>query len=159
LAEPYVIPFGQVVDVLIPHLIRKNHVQPLVRTWDKIYINVVEARGLMSKDINGKSDPYVKLSCDTWKERTKIMQETLNPKWNETFELNYDTQCLKILFKVMDHDRIGRDEFLGTFTVSIRGIPPNKEMNRWFRLQGTGKKDEKVTGSVYVKFQKVATNF
>jgi len=123
-------------------------------------IHVVEARGLLAKDLNGKSDPYVKITCDDWKERTKIIKETLNPKWEqEVFELEYSATRKHIVFKVMDHDKIGRDEFLGTFYVQIRGIPPNKEMNRWFRLQGRGKRGEKATGSLYVKFQKIAPNF
>jgi len=159
IAEPASIPFGQVVDVLIPSLIRRKHVEPLVPTWDKIIIQIVEARGLQAKDVNGKSDPYIKITCEDWKKRTKIISETLNPKWDsENFHLDYSDTYKTIEFKVMDHDKIGRDEFLGIFYVQIRGIPPNKEMNRWFRLQSS-KKGEKATGSVYVKFQKIAENF
>jgi len=113
---------------------------------------------LPAKDLNGKSDPYIKITCEDWRKRTKIVSETLNPKWDsEIFHLDYSDIYKTIEFKVMDHDKIGRDEFLGIFYVQIRGISPNKEVNRWFGLQS--KKGEKVTGSVYVKFLKIAENF
>ncbi|CAN0374598.1 unnamed protein product, partial [Ectocarpus sp. 13 AM-2016] len=55
-----------------------------------LYVKVVQGRGLMASDFNGKSDPYVKL-CLTGrlrlKDRTRIIKTTLNPVWDEEFSL------------------------------------------------------------------------
>jgi len=156
---------------LIPCILREREdkkqpnsqriVEPLVPTWVKINIEILEGRGLASEDINGRSDPYVKVECGRWKQRTKVKKETLNPTWTDAkYELNYnDTQEKEITFIVKDHDRVGKNDLIGQFQVSIPKIPPNKEMNRWFRLvpennDNTKKKPDKSYGSLYVRLFK-----
>lgn len=48
---------------------------------------VVQARNLAAKDLNGKSDPFVKMYFDppTKVLKTKTYFKTLNPVFNETF--------------------------------------------------------------------------
>ena len=63
----------------------------------KLKVKIIEAKNLDSKDItnSANSDPYVLLSVapktnEPHKEqfhRTKVQQRTLNPKFNQTFEL------------------------------------------------------------------------
>jgi len=134
----------------------------LVATWDKINIEIVEGRGLSAEDINGRSDPYVKVECGRWKQKTRVKKETLNPSWTDAkFELYYnDTQEKDITFIVKDRDRLGKNDLIGSFQVSISKIPPNKEMNRWFRLiipegsNTTKKKTDKTYGSLLVRLFK-----
>jgi len=172
ISSPQSIPHGQVVDVLIPYILREREdkkqqnslriVEPLVATWDKINIEIVEGRGLSAEDINGRSDPYVKVECGRWKQKTRVKKETLNPSWTDAkFELYYnDTQEKDITFIVKDRDRLGKNDLIGSFQVSISKIPPNKEMNRWFRLiipegsNTTKKKTDKTYGSLLVRLFK-----
>lgn len=57
-------------------------------------IHFIEAQDLLSKDkilgglIKGKSDPYgvVRVGADIYK--SKVIQENLNPKWNEVYEVS-----------------------------------------------------------------------
>jgi len=146
LSTPYTIPSGQVVDVLIPSIIKDNEdkkkdspkiVEPLVPTWDKIIIEVKEGRSLAKHDLNGRSDPYVKIECGEWKKKTKVRKENLNPLWSDAvYELNYKEAGDEdeIWFYVRDRDSLGKDDYIGEFHVSIKNIPPNKELFRWFRL-------------------------
>lgn len=55
---------------------------------DRIFAQVLEARGLPVKDVTGSSDPYVKvyLLPDRKKKfQTKVHRKNLAPIFNETF--------------------------------------------------------------------------
>jgi len=156
------LPFGQVMDVLIPHLVHSRQVEALVPTWSKVRMEVKEGRGLAAEDLNGKSDPYVLLSTGGgWQGKTARQMNTLTPKWdNEVFEFDYDPGRTEILFEVKDYDRIGKDEFLGRFKVTIAALPPNKEITRWFNLspakEEVGAPQKEMLGALLVKLLKVA---
>lgn len=46
----------------------------------------VSATGLKSADLNGKSDPYVKLMLAGQRAKSKTIMMTLDPQWDESFE-------------------------------------------------------------------------
>ena len=49
---------------------------------------VFQGRDLAARDLNGLSDPYVRITLLPDKKHrleTKIKRKTLNPRWNETF--------------------------------------------------------------------------
>lgn len=158
LSDPHSLPFGQVMDVLIPHLLQQKIVEPLVPTWSKLVVTIVQGRGLAAEDLNGKSDPYMKVyAAKGWKRKTKVRKETLTPRWTDAvYELEYDKAHTELLFEAWDYDRIGKNEFLGKFIVPIAAIPPNKEIGRWFRLEERGKKGEQALGSIFVKLHKIS---
>uniref|UniRef100_A0A7N8Y9N4 Extended synaptotagmin-like protein 2a n=1 Tax=Mastacembelus armatus TaxID=205130 RepID=A0A7N8Y9N4_9TELE len=83
-------------------------------------IHFIEAQDLLSKDtfmkglIKGKSDPYGIISIGTKQFKSKVIQENLNPKWNEVYEaLVYDNAGVKIVdIELFDEDT-DDDDFLG----------------------------------------------
>eukprot|EP01128_Nolandella_sp_AFSM9_P002017 TRINITY_DN1240_c1_g1_i1.p1 TRINITY_DN1240_c1_g1~~TRINITY_DN1240_c1_g1_i1.p1 ORF type:complete len:435 (+),score=96.80 TRINITY_DN1240_c1_g1_i1:94-1305(+) len=163
LNDAHSLPNGMTVDVLIPQILQKSLVEPLVPTWSKMHIQVLEGRGLAAEDLNGKSDPYMKITCGTvWKKKTKVIMANLTPKWTDArYELLYedastDKKDQQILFEVWDYDRVGKNEYLGYFKVSIPEIVPNQVMDRWFRLQSRKRKGEQALGSIHIQILKVA---
>lgn len=56
-------------------------------------VHVVEAKELVAMDtvmmglVKGKSDPYAILRVGNQRFRTKTIKESLNPRWNEVFEV------------------------------------------------------------------------
>jgi len=88
-------------------------------SMDKVYKLVVElvgARGLRNADTCGKSDPYASVEIDgvpASKRTTKVINETLEPNWNETFELFGYTPGSKLNFVVGDRDPLKCDDILG----------------------------------------------
>ena len=69
----------------------------------KLSVTVVKATSLKNKELIGKSDPYVTLYVrPMFKVKTKVIDDNLNPEWNETFELIVeDKETQSVIFEVI----------------------------------------------------------
>jgi hypothetical protein len=105
----------------------------------KLVVRVFKAEGLAAADINGKSDPFIKMNLVNQFHRTSTQYKTLNPEWNEMFHFNVYDINNHVEFLVYDEDRHGED-FLGRFMVPLLSIK-NKRLV-WYQL-----KNKKLTGS------------
>ena len=77
---------------------KSTFVKPAVkRTLGTLKVEAIEARNLKAMDANGKSDPFLKLKVGDAKKKTKIIEKNLNPKWNESFEVNVTNEYPKEL--------------------------------------------------------------
>ena len=108
--------------------------ESIVKIW------VSKASNLTKKDIFGASDPYVAiylankddvredLLCSELADnsfdrttyiytnqirKTATKKRTLNPTWDETFEIQMNLRNQSLVFDVFDKNRITRDDFLG----------------------------------------------
>lgn len=105
-----------------------------------IRVTVVKAAHLKAKDINGYSDPYVKIwlmqdGKKMEKKRTSIKQKTLNPIFNETltFQVSLDKiRNTNLLVSVMDFDRCGRNEPIGQLLLGTKSAP--NEVKHWSEM-------------------------
>ncbi|ORX87751.1 hypothetical protein BCR32DRAFT_215001 [Anaeromyces robustus] len=126
-------------------------------------VEVFEARDLLSKDFNGKSDPYVVLKLGRQKHQTSVIPKTLNPNWGGLifeFEVDDPTDFLNI--SVWDKDMIGKD-FLGKTRFPLIDLLPKEEGSRnvvmfedednepiWYPLKQRRSR-EKVSGEILLK--------
>mmetsp|Transcript_66683 Transcript_66683/g.115913 ORF Transcript_66683/g.115913 Transcript_66683/m.115913 type:complete len:529 (+) Transcript_66683:61-1647(+) len=84
-------------------------------------IFVLSAKGLRNADWGGKSDPYCTVEFSdqaaSQKMKTKVIDDTLNPMWNESFQVEY-VPGKHLNFEVYDKD-VGpkRDDLLGKVTL------------------------------------------
>lgn len=77
-------------------------------------VKIVRAENLLPADNNGLSDPYVVLEIDGKHiARTRTVYETLNPRWDQVFDLWLTNETIDVLAIVFDEDVIGADEELG----------------------------------------------
>ncbi|GAB5586840.1 hypothetical protein Unana1_01740 [Umbelopsis nana] len=77
-------------------------------------IKVVMADNLKPMDKNGLSDPYVVLEIDGKQiAKTRTVYETLNPRWDQIFDISLDHQTVEVLALVLDEDVLGADEDCG----------------------------------------------
>ncbi|XP_076445768.1 synaptotagmin-10-like [Babylonia areolata] len=91
-------------------------------TAGRLTLTVVKARGLKAMDITGNADPYVKVSlmCQgkrIKKRKTSVQKNTLHPVFNEALVFDVPQESVEdiyLLVKVVDYDRIGSDELMGS---------------------------------------------
>jgi hypothetical protein len=77
-------------------------------------VRILEGRGLKAMDSNGFSDPYVIVRVGKNEFVTKIKFRTLDPVWNETFELELlSKDYVDVRLTVMDNDLVGADDLIG----------------------------------------------
>ncbi|XP_056335818.1 extended synaptotagmin-2 isoform X3 [Danio aesculapii] len=103
-------------------------------------IHFLEAQDLLSKDtymgglIKGKSDPYGVIKVNNQLFRSKIIKDSLCPKWNEVYEaFVYDGQGQDVFIELFDEDT-DHDDFLGSLTMNIDEIQRQQKVDEWFDL-------------------------
>jgi Ca2+-dependent lipid-binding protein len=90
-------------------------------------IDIVRASGLLSKDSNGKSDPFVKVYLNGEEfYHTKTKKKTLNPEWNENTSVEIDSRVQSVLrFKVNDWDfGVEQDDKIGEYKFALKSLDP-----------------------------------
>ncbi|KAA6362433.1 MAG: hypothetical protein EZS28_042041 [Streblomastix strix] len=93
-------------------------------------INSIRVRNLPAMDISGLTDPYVVISIGGEKMKTKPAQNTLNADFDDEFIISFDpskTQDRELKIEVLDHDNIGKDDLIGTTSISILPYLNNKQ--------------------------------
>nr|XP_012234791.1 PREDICTED: synaptotagmin-7 isoform X2 [Linepithema humile] len=102
-------------------------------------LTLLKARNLKAKDINGKSDPYVKVWLQFGdkrieKRKTPIFKCTLNPVFNEVFSFNVPWEKIRecsLDVMVMDFDNIGRNELIGRIQLAGKNGSGASETKHW----------------------------
>lgn len=75
-------------------------------------VTVISADDLPPADIMGKADPFVVLHMKKTesKNKTRVVNESLNPVWNQTFDFVVEDGLHDMLIlEVYDHDTFGKD--------------------------------------------------
>uniref|UniRef100_A0A7S3YSM1 C2 domain-containing protein n=1 Tax=Lotharella globosa TaxID=91324 RepID=A0A7S3YSM1_9EUKA len=107
-----------------------------------LHIRIEEARGLAQADATGYSDPYVKFYVGKTKYRTKNIDNTLRPIWNEDFACKNIKGDEVLKFVVNDNDTMmSAQDLLGLHHFDISKLPP-EGFSGWVPLS-----DEKGTTS------------
>ncbi|CAM6013078.1 unnamed protein product [Sphagnum balticum] len=101
-----------------------------------VVLEILEAAALRSADFNGLSDPFVKGTLSCKKFSTKIIWKTLNPKWDEKFELPIASWELPnlLLLHIFDKDRFHNDD-LGFCVVPINDYQDGERHDLWLPLR------------------------
>ncbi|KAG4196230.1 hypothetical protein ERO13_A06G157200v2 [Gossypium hirsutum] len=109
----------------------------------KLIVGVIEARNIPAMDVNGFSDPYVKLQLGKQRHKTKVVKKTLNPSWGEEFSFKVEDLNEELLITVLDEDKYFNDDFVGQLKVSVSQVfdAHNKSLGTvWYSLHPRNKK-------------------
>ncbi|XP_040270025.1 protein piccolo [Bufo bufo] len=118
-----------------------------------LIIHILQARNLVPRDNNGYSDPFVKVyllpgrgqvmvvqnASAEYKRRTKYVQKSLNPEWNQT--VIYKSISMEQLKKktlevtVWDYDKFSSNDFLGEVLIDLSNASYLDNMPRWYPLK------------------------
>lgn len=122
----------------------------------KLTVTIVRANDLKNKEMIGKSDPYVVVHIrPLFKVKTKVIDDNLNPVWNQTFELiAEDKETQSLILEVYDED-VGQDKKLGIAKIRLIELPVDEEKEFELRLLSSldtlKVKDKKDKGTLTVK--------
>lgn len=122
----------------------------------KLTVTVVKANDLKNMEMIGKSDPYVVVYIrPLFKVKSKVIENNLNPVWNQTFELiAEDKETQLLILEVFDKD-IGQDKRLGITKLPLIDLLAETEKEVELRLQPSLDmmkiKDKKDRGTLTIK--------
>jgi len=89
-------------------------------------IDVLDAKDIKKADTLGKSDPYTTVTISKRPVgQTRIIDNNLNPIWNETYYTTVQSRNDRIRFEVFDFNNINKDKSLGTVEYFIKDICDN----------------------------------
>ncbi|XP_010245025.1 PREDICTED: C2 and GRAM domain-containing protein At1g03370-like [Nelumbo nucifera] len=111
----------------------------------KLVVRVLEARNLRAMDLNGSSDPYVRLQIGRQKCKTKVVKKSLNPCWGEEFNFRVEDLDEELLVSVLDEDKYFNDDFMGQLKVPVSKVfdAQSKSLGTvWYTLQPKNKKSK-----------------
>lgn len=113
-----------------------------------IVVTAVSGSGLVARDVNGKSDPYLTVSVQDGNkvpraglppQSTPYDSKTLDPVWAHPMRFRGVNPTDIFEVSVWDKDFIGRDEFMGSVLVPVRALDlttANRSKKGEFRLTG-----------------------
>ncbi|KAL0425907.1 UNVERIFIED_CONTAM: Synaptotagmin-5 [Sesamum radiatum] len=101
----------------------------------KLTVTVIRANDLKNMELIGKSDPYVVVHIrPLFKVKTKVIDNNLNPVWNQTFDLiAEDKETQSLILEVFDQD-IGQDKRLGIAKLPLIEVEAEKSKEIDLRL-------------------------
>lgn len=142
---------GQIVGGRVIRGDRPVNTYDLVEQMQYLFVRVVKARDLPSKDMTGSLDPYVEVKVGNYKGITQHYGKKQNPEWNEVFAFSRETVQSSVLdVVVMDKDLL-LDDYVGIVQLDLNDIPtrvpPDSPLApEWYRL--VDKKGEKKKGEL-----------
>lgn len=117
----------------------------------RLTVTIDKASNLKAMDINGKSDPYVKVTLVSRgkrvkKKKTSVIRNELNPIFNESMIFDVPQEQIDfvdMVVKVIDYDRVGSNELIGCI-----GIGPSFDglgKDHYFRMLENPRKPQTQT--------------
>ncbi|OAY49192.1 FT-interacting protein 3 [Manihot esculenta] len=142
---------GQIVGGRVIRGERMASTYDLVEQMMYLFVRVVKARDLPTKDVTGSLDPYVEIRVGNYKGITKYFEKQKNPEWNEVFAFARDRMQSSVLEVVVKDKDLVKDDFVGILRFDMHEIPtrvpPDSPLApQWYRLED--RKGEKVNGEL-----------
>lgn len=151
----YVAPKSLIMDM--SKMIQGDAVKKETDAMGLIYIKIKRAEGIAAQDRSGKSDPFITVAFSEFGKPmycTRIIEQELNPVWNEqTCLLVYQDQLKageKLSVELWDSDTLTSDDVVGKVDFDIRDLIKNYENKITEREDELcDEKGEKLPGKLY----------
>lgn len=142
---------GQVIGGRVVHGDKRASTYDLVEPMQFLFVRVVKARDLPSKDVTGSLDPYVEVRVGNYKGVTRHFEKTSSPEWNTVFAFSKDRMQSSVLEVVVKDKDLMKDDYVGFVRVDLHDIPtrvpPDSPLApEWYRLED--RKGEKKKGEL-----------
>ncbi|XP_031127868.1 FT-interacting protein 7-like [Ipomoea triloba] len=139
---------GQVVGGRVLRRDRRATTYDLVEPMEFLFVRVVKARDLHSKDFTGSLDPYVEVRVGNYKGITKHFEKTESPEWHTVFAFPKERMQSSVLNVVVKDKDTVKDDFVGIVHFDLHEIPtrvpPDSPLApEWYSLENKkGKKNK-----------------
>ncbi|TVY78552.1 Meiotically up-regulated protein [Lachnellula suecica] len=151
----YVAPKSLIMD--LSKIIQGDAVKKETDATGLIYIKIKKAEGIAAQDKSGKSDPFITLAFSEFGKPqycTRIIEQDLNPSWNEqTCLLVYQDQLTageKLSVELWDSDMVTADDVVGKIEFDLRDLIKNHANKITERSDELfDEKGEKLPGTLY----------
>ncbi|KAE8708006.1 hypothetical protein F3Y22_tig00110361pilonHSYRG00017 [Hibiscus syriacus] len=142
---------GRIVGGRVIRGDRPTSTYDLVEQMRFLFVRVVKARDLPSKDATGSLDPFVEVKVGNYKGITKHYEKKQNPEWNQVFAFSRDTLQSSVLEVVVKDKDLVKDDSVGFVRFDLNEVPtrvpPDSPLApEWYRLED--KKGEKKKGEL-----------
>ncbi|KAH8737653.1 C2 domain-containing protein [Ilyonectria robusta] len=104
----------------------------------QLRVDILDAADLPAADRNGKSDPYCKFELNGQEiHKTKVQKKTLNPTWNEFFEVPVPSRTgANFKVTVYDYDFADKPDLLGEADINLESLDPFRPSETKYILDG-----------------------
>uniref|UniRef100_A0ACD5WRZ2 Uncharacterized protein n=1 Tax=Avena sativa TaxID=4498 RepID=A0ACD5WRZ2_AVESA len=112
----------------------------------KLLVRVVEARGLLAVNVNGTSDPFVKLQLGKRRAKTAVVKKNLAPVWDEEFSFLVGDINEELAVSVLNEDKYFSNDHLGRVKVPLSQVMDADGLSlgtAWYQLQPKSSKSKK----------------
>ncbi|XP_004493560.1 FT-interacting protein 3 [Cicer arietinum] len=123
----------------------------LVEQMQYLYVRVVKAKELPSKDVTGSCDPYVEVKLGNYKGTTRHFEKKTNPEWSQVFAFSKDRIQASVLEVTVKDKDVVKDDFIGRVWFDLnevpKRVPPDSPLApQWYRLED--RKGDKAKGEL-----------
>ncbi|CAI9298365.1 unnamed protein product [Lactuca saligna] len=122
-----------------PHGVGNGFINPFNSTYSMTSLEkVLEDGSGGENDLSGKADPFVVLIMKKTgsKNKTRVVNENLNPVWNQTFDFVVEDGLHDMLIlEIWDHDTFGKD-FMGRCILTLTRVILEGEYKDNFQVEG-----------------------
>ncbi|ONK64095.1 uncharacterized protein A4U43_C07F22030 [Asparagus officinalis] len=142
---------GQIVGGRVIRSDRPSSTYDLVEQMHYLFVRVVKARHLPSKDVTGSLDPFVEVRVGNYKGITRHFEKNQSPEWNEVFAFARERVQTSVLEVVVKDKDLVKDDYIGFVRFDMNDVPtrvpPDSPLApEWYRLED--KKGEKTKGEL-----------
>ena len=107
----------------------------------KVHLKIIEGKEIPIMDVGGTCDGYCKINFGKQKAQTRIIDNSLNPRWRQEFHFDIVDIINDFLFiQLYDHDTIGRDEIISDLSIRLDELKPGEILDKWFSMNPIVKK-------------------
>ncbi|RVW30611.1 FT-interacting protein 1 [Vitis vinifera] len=142
---------GQIVGGRVIRADKPASTYDLVEQMHYLFVRVVKARDLPTKDVTGSLDPFVEVRVGNYKGITKHFEKNKNPEWNEVFAFAGDRMQSSVLEVVVKDKDMLKDDIVGFVRFDLSDVPtrvpPDSPLApEWYRIANS--KGEKNNGEL-----------
>ena len=101
----------------------------------QLHVRVVEATNIAKMDLV-KSDPYCIVSVpeSNSTQRTRVIQNSLTPKWNEVFHFSISNPSSATLHIEMKDEDVIKNDKMATLSIQVCSLPPGQVVDQWYNM-------------------------